>query len=90
MSRSVLRLGTRKSPMALTQSGQVARLITARTGRQVELVGLTSFVPARRAGRLSAIRAISPAGGASSGRSRGIQRRLARTALPRPWPNGRD
>jgi hydroxymethylbilane synthase len=29
--------------MALTQSGQVARLITARTGRQVELVGLTSF-----------------------------------------------
>ena len=43
MSRSVLRLGTRKSPMALTQAGQVARLITARTGRQVELVGLTSF-----------------------------------------------
>ena len=43
MSRSVLRLGTRKSPMALTQSGHVARLITARTGRQVELVGLTSF-----------------------------------------------
>jgi len=41
--RPVLRLGTRKSPMALTQSGQVARLITARTGRQVELVGLTSF-----------------------------------------------
>src|SRR4029077_10435282 len=29
--------------MALTQAGQVARLITARTGRQVELVGLTSF-----------------------------------------------
>ena len=43
MSRSVLRLGTRKSPMALAQSGQVARLITARTGRQVELVELTSF-----------------------------------------------
>ena len=43
MSRSVLRLGTRKSPMALAQAGQVARLITARTGRQVELVGLTSF-----------------------------------------------
>ena len=43
MSRSVLRLGTRKSPMALAQSGHVARLITARTGRQVELVGLTSF-----------------------------------------------
>jgi len=29
--------------MALAQSGQVARLITARTGRPVELVGLTSF-----------------------------------------------
>ena len=43
MSRSVLRLGTRKSPMALTQSGHVARLITARTGRQVELVEMTSF-----------------------------------------------
>jgi hydroxymethylbilane synthase len=43
VSRSVLRLGTRKSPMALTQSGRVAKLITARTGRQVELVGLTSF-----------------------------------------------
>jgi hydroxymethylbilane synthase len=43
VSRSVLRLGTRKSPMALAQAGQVARLITARTGRRVELVGLTSF-----------------------------------------------
>jgi hydroxymethylbilane synthase len=41
--QSVLRLGTRKSPMALAQSGHVARLIAARTGRQVELVGLTSF-----------------------------------------------
>jgi hydroxymethylbilane synthase len=40
---SVLRLGTRKSPMAMAQSGQVARLITARTGARVELVGLTSF-----------------------------------------------
>jgi hydroxymethylbilane synthase len=39
----VLRLGTRKSPMAMTQAGHVARLITARTGRRVELVGLTSF-----------------------------------------------
>ena len=43
MSGPVLRLGTRKSPMAMAQSGHVARLITARTGRQVELVGLTSF-----------------------------------------------
>lgn len=43
MSGAVLRLGTRKSPMALAQSGRVAALITARTGRRVELVGLTSF-----------------------------------------------
>jgi hydroxymethylbilane synthase len=43
VSLSVLRLGTRKSPMAMAQSGQVAKLITARTGAQVELVGLTSF-----------------------------------------------
>ena len=40
---SVLRLGTRKSPMAMIQSGHVAELITQRTGADVELVGLTSF-----------------------------------------------
>jgi hydroxymethylbilane synthase len=45
----VLRLGTRKSLMARTQSGHVARLITARTGAQVELVGLTSFGDVTRA-----------------------------------------
>ncbi len=39
----VLRLGTRKSPMAIAQSGAVAGLITERTGAAVELVGLTSF-----------------------------------------------
>ncbi len=43
MSRPVLRLGTRKSPMAMVQSGHVARLISQRTGASVELVGLTSF-----------------------------------------------
>ena len=43
MSGPVLRLGTRRSPMALAQSGVVAALITARTGRRVELVGVTSF-----------------------------------------------
>ena len=43
MKRSVLRLGTRKSPMAMAQSGTVASLITERTGIRVELVGLTSF-----------------------------------------------
>ena len=49
MSTSVLRLGTRKSPMAMAQSGQVAELLTARTGAQVELVGLTSFGDITRA-----------------------------------------
>ena len=43
MTAAVLRLGTRKSPMALAQSEQVARLITDRTGRAVELVGITTF-----------------------------------------------
>ena len=43
MSAPVLRLGTRKSPMAMIQSGHVAKLITQRTGATVELVGLTSF-----------------------------------------------
>jgi hydroxymethylbilane synthase len=38
----VLRLGTRKSPMAMAQSGLVARAITERTGRPVELVGVTT------------------------------------------------
>jgi hydroxymethylbilane synthase len=40
---SALRLGTRKSPMAMAQSLGVARAITARTGREVELVGMTSY-----------------------------------------------
>src|SRR5439155_15309511 len=43
MSRSVLRLGTRKSPMAMTQSETVAGRIRERAGVPVELVGLTSF-----------------------------------------------
>jgi hydroxymethylbilane synthase len=38
-----LRLGTRRSPMAMVQSAHVAELVTARTGDQVELVGLTTF-----------------------------------------------
>jgi hydroxymethylbilane synthase len=44
-----LRLGTRKSPMAMTQSRQIARLITERTGRDVELVGITTFGDVSRA-----------------------------------------
>jgi hydroxymethylbilane synthase len=47
--RQVLRLGTRRSPMAMTQSAQVAELLTGRTGRQVELVGLTTFGDVSRA-----------------------------------------
>ena len=38
-----LRLGSRKSPMAISQSGDVARRVTERTGRQVEIVGVTTF-----------------------------------------------
>jgi hydroxymethylbilane synthase len=49
VSGPMLRLGTRKSPMAMAQSGRVAELITARTGARVELVGLTSFGDVTRA-----------------------------------------
>jgi hydroxymethylbilane synthase len=38
-----LRLGSRRSPMAIAQSSDVARLITERTGQPVEIVGITSF-----------------------------------------------
>ena len=44
-----LRLGTRKSPMAIAQSQHVARLITERTGREVELIGITTFGDVSRA-----------------------------------------
>ncbi|MEV4174571.1 hydroxymethylbilane synthase [Nonomuraea sp. NPDC049709] len=44
MSRlGTLRLGTRRSLMATTQSGMVADAYTQRTGRAVELVGITTF-----------------------------------------------
>jgi hydroxymethylbilane synthase len=38
-----LRLGSRRSPMAVVQSGDVARLLTERTGRLVEFVGVTTL-----------------------------------------------
>ncbi|MCW2880148.1 MAG: Hydroxymethylbilane synthase [Sphaerisporangium sp.] len=41
--RGVLRLGTRRSLMATTQSQQVADRLTELTGRPVELVGVTTF-----------------------------------------------
>ncbi|HEX3924549.1 MAG TPA: hydroxymethylbilane synthase, partial [Streptosporangiaceae bacterium] len=44
-----MRLGTRKSPMAMIQSQHVADLITERTGRAVELVGITTFGDVSRA-----------------------------------------
>jgi len=44
-----LRLGTRKSPMALAQSLQVARLVTGWTGREVELTPITTFGDVSRA-----------------------------------------
>ena len=49
MDSATLRLGTRKSPMALAQSGRVAALITERTGRQVEIVGVTTLGDVSRA-----------------------------------------
>ncbi|WP_424528547.1 hydroxymethylbilane synthase [Sphaerisporangium viridialbum] len=42
-ARSVLRLGTRRSLMATTQSQLVADRLTELTGRPVELVGVTTF-----------------------------------------------
>jgi hydroxymethylbilane synthase len=42
VNAQTLRLGSRRSPMAVAQSGDVARLITERTGRRVELVGVTT------------------------------------------------
>jgi hydroxymethylbilane synthase len=39
---SILRLGTRRSPMAMTQSRLVAEAVSLLTGREVELVGITS------------------------------------------------
>jgi hydroxymethylbilane synthase len=38
-----LKLGSRRSPMALAQSGDVARLITERTGRRVAITGVTTL-----------------------------------------------
>jgi len=40
---NALRMGSRRSPMAVVQSGHVGRTITARTGRAVEFVGVTTF-----------------------------------------------
>jgi hydroxymethylbilane synthase len=44
-----LRLGSRRSPMAIAQSRQVADMITDRTGRAVEIVGVTTLGDVSRA-----------------------------------------
>ena len=49
MTEPALRLGSRKSPMAIVQSELVAGLITERTGRRVEIVGVTTLGDVSRA-----------------------------------------
>jgi hydroxymethylbilane synthase len=49
MTGPPLLLGTRKSAMAVAQASLVARLITERTGRSVELAGVTTFGDVTRA-----------------------------------------
>ena len=44
-----LRLGSRKSPMAIAQSRQVARMITERTGYEVQIVAVTTLGDVSRA-----------------------------------------
>jgi hydroxymethylbilane synthase len=46
---AALRLGSRKSPMAIAQSRQVAEMITERTGRAVEIAGVTTLGDVSRA-----------------------------------------
>jgi hydroxymethylbilane synthase len=48
MTGAVLRLGTRRSPMAVAQSQLVGRALTRATGHQVELVGIDSAGDASR------------------------------------------
>ncbi len=43
-----LRLGTRRSPMAVAQSMQVSQAITSETGREVEIIGIDSAGDASR------------------------------------------
>jgi len=49
MTERTLRLGSRKSPMAIVQSELVAALITERTGCPVEIVGVTTLGDVSRA-----------------------------------------
>jgi hydroxymethylbilane synthase len=49
VNERTLRLGSRRSPMAIAQSRLVAELITERTGRRVEIVGVTTLGDVSRA-----------------------------------------
>ena len=49
MNAATLRLGSRRSPMAIAQSRHVADLLTERTGRRVEIVGVTTLGDVSRA-----------------------------------------
>jgi len=49
VTAQALRLGSRRSPMAIAQSGLVARQITQATGREVEIVGVTTLGDVSRA-----------------------------------------
>ncbi|HZR54553.1 MAG TPA: hydroxymethylbilane synthase [Streptosporangiaceae bacterium] len=49
MNAVTLRLGSRRSPMAVAQSRRVADQITAATGREVEIVGVTTLGDVNRA-----------------------------------------
>ncbi len=49
MKAATLRLGSRRSPMAIAQSRQVAEMITGRTGQPVEIVGVTTLGDVSRA-----------------------------------------
>ena len=49
MNAATLRLGSRRSPMAIAQSRQVADMITERTGCPVEIVGVTTLGDLSRA-----------------------------------------
>ncbi|MFI2380198.1 hydroxymethylbilane synthase, partial [Streptomyces sp. NPDC018964] len=43
MTGRALRLGTRRSRLAMAQSGQVAEAVSQVTGRPVELVEITTY-----------------------------------------------
>jgi hydroxymethylbilane synthase len=60
---ATLRLGSRRSPMAVAQSRQVAGMITERTGRQVEIIGVTTLGDVSRAELATPSRAVARAAG---------------------------